>query len=163
MQTWSIYPPVPAVWLRTSPPLTFPTGEALFLLPTDSLSRQMGLLYRSRSGANYVRYPFLSGRFTARCFPSTKPQKTTGAPQQIPQGLLHLQATPGQGLSNCHAETSSSDVDRTQCDEVRPVCGACSFRDEPCSFPPPDEQVVYVAKARWSWHSQPVGFFFSVS
>ncbi|CAK96534.1 hypothetical protein An07g00840 [Aspergillus niger] len=100
----------------------------------------MGLLYRSRSGANYVRYPFLSGRFTARCFPSTKPQKTTGAPQQIPQGLLHLQATPGQGLSNCHAETSSSDVDRTQCDEVRPVCGACSFRDEPCSFPPPDEQ-----------------------
>ncbi|RDH31048.1 hypothetical protein BDQ94DRAFT_160932 [Aspergillus welwitschiae] len=32
---------------------------------------------------------------------------------------------------------------RVKCDEVRPVCGACSFREEPCSFPPPDEQVVH--------------------
>ncbi|KNG88491.1 hypothetical protein ANOM_003232 [Aspergillus nomiae NRRL 13137] len=26
---------------------------------------------------------------------------------------------------------------RVKCDEVRPVCGACSFRGESCSFPPP--------------------------
>ncbi|OJJ65910.1 hypothetical protein ASPBRDRAFT_211855 [Aspergillus brasiliensis CBS 101740] len=31
---------------------------------------------------------------------------------------------------------------RVKCDEVRPVCGACSFREEPCSFPPPDEHVI---------------------
>ncbi|RAK89769.1 hypothetical protein BO79DRAFT_286787 [Aspergillus costaricaensis CBS 115574] len=37
---------------------------------------------------------------------------------------------------------------RVKCDEVRPVCGACSFRDEPCSFPPPDEHVIPTSTGR---------------
>ncbi|PIG82994.1 hypothetical protein AARAC_007387 [Aspergillus arachidicola] len=31
---------------------------------------------------------------------------------------------------------------RVKCDEVRPVCGACSFRGESCSFPPPAPSIL---------------------
>ncbi|KAF7618004.1 hypothetical protein AFLA_006911 [Aspergillus flavus NRRL3357] len=31
---------------------------------------------------------------------------------------------------------------RVKCDEVRPVCGACSFRGESCSFPPPAPSIM---------------------
>ncbi|KAL2802467.1 hypothetical protein BJX63DRAFT_440917 [Aspergillus granulosus] len=56
---------------------------------------------------------------------NSEPPKGTGA-------YKRLRATHTKSRQGCYTCKSR----RVKCDEVRPICGACTLRSEPCGFPP---------------------------